>query len=105
MVSQGVQSRTIIEYLVILGAIAFFFGGQYFNTSQGEDAVEDEEPQPLSREKMESLVSPDPHLECQHPPFDVHIFSSSPLIIYVPSFLSKEEQDHMIEIRYAHYLI
>lgn len=102
MATEGIKSRTIIECLAVLGGLYLFLGGHLSGSSQGQTATEDDEPLPLSREKIESLVYPDSHLECKQPLFDAHIFSSSPLIIYVPSFLSEEESEHLVDIRCVH---
>lgn len=100
----GIKPRTIIEYIAILGVIYLLVSGKLNDFFSGEDHGEDDGSLPLSQEKIESLVYPDPKLECGAPGFDVHIFSRSPLIIYIPSFLSFEESQHMIDIRYASVL-
>jgi len=103
MPSDGIKPRTILEYLAIIGVIYFLFGGQLpGRIVPSRQASEEEEPFPISREKIESLVYPDPLLECDPHLYNAHIFSSSPLIIYIPSFLSDEEQKHMVEIRYTY---
>lgn len=35
---------------------------------------------------------------CQHPQYQTHIVSTSPLVIYIENFLSEEEQSHLLEI-------
>lgn len=101
MASEGIKPRTILEYVTILGVIYLFFGGQLSGVFQSQPADQNDEILPISPEKSESLVYPDPALKCRHHPYNVHIFSSSPLIIYIESFLSEEESQHMIEARYA----
>ena len=95
----GVDSRTILGYLAFFGLVFFFFSGRLSGVSQDQQSAEREDTIPVS---TASLVYPDPSLECRPHPVDIHIFSSSPLIIYVPAFLSKQESEHMISIRYEY---
>ncbi|GAB7353122.1 hypothetical protein MBLNU459_g3661t1 [Dothideomycetes sp. NU459] len=95
----GVKPRTILECLAVLGAIYLFFGGQLSGLVDIADVAEQEYgAQPLSQDKIESLVYPDLKLKCTDRQYDVHIFSSSPLVIYIPSFLSEQESEHMVDI-------
>lgn len=41
------------------------------------------------------LVSTD---ECSHPPYQAHILSQSPLVIYLEGFLTPEERAHLTEV-------
>lgn len=98
----GLKPRTVLECLAVLGVLYLFFGGQLSGLVSSDDVSGQEETSiPLSQDKIESLVYPDPKLQCKDHAYDVHIFSSSPLIIYIPSFLSEEESQHMIDIRCA----
>jgi prolyl 4-hydroxylase len=36
---------------------------------------------------------------CSHPPYIVHLFSKTPLVIYISNFLTPEESSHLQEIR------
>lgn len=36
--------------------------------------------------------------ECVHPPYKVHIFSRSPLVIYITDFLTADERAHMLDL-------
>ena len=36
--------------------------------------------------------------ECVHPPYKVHIFSRSPLVIYISDFLTPSERAHMLDL-------
>ena len=38
---------------------------------------------------------------CKHPPYTIHIFSKSPLVIYISNFLTPEERLHLQEISYV----
>jgi hypothetical protein len=35
---------------------------------------------------------------CTHPPYQVHIFSKSPLVIYITNFITTEERAHLLDI-------
>jgi hypothetical protein len=39
--------------------------------------------------------------ECTHPNYRVHLFSKSPLVIYLEGFITKEERSHMLEVAYV----
>lgn len=97
----SIQPRTILEYIAMLGVIYLVVGGQFTGVLQSLDTQQHEETLPLSREKIESLVYPDPQLKCDDHLFNVHVFSRSPLIFYIPSFISEAESQHLIDIRYA----
>ena len=91
--------RTIVEVAVISVIIYLFLGtpglpSSSTSESKGQNDV------PLGRAKVESLVYPDKDLRCQKNEFDIHIFSTSPLVIYLDGFLSEAEADHLIDIRY-----
>lgn len=91
---------TLLQYAAILSAIYVFFNGPFSGVSQDQSTSTDESFDiPLSQEKAEQLVYPDSVLQCEPHSYGVHIFSRSPLIIYIPDFLSKVESKHMIEIR------
>lgn len=49
--------------------------------------------------KTEALVKTAPDLQCPEHNYKTHIFSSSPLIIYVEDFLAEDEVNHLIAIR------
>ncbi len=35
---------------------------------------------------------------CTHPPYDIHLFSKAPLVIYISNFLTLAEREHLKEI-------
>lgn len=95
----GPSIRTVFEWAAILAVLALFFGGtqlqSFFQTTN-----HDREDAPVSQDKIESLVYPDKNLQCpSHDYGDIHIFSRSPLIIYIPNFISDEESQHLIDLR------
>ena len=55
---------------------------------------------PVARARIESLVYPDKDLVCPDHKYDVHVLASEPLVLYIDDFLSDEEADHLVDIRY-----
>lgn len=49
--------------------------------------------------KIEHLVYPSKNLTCPKHDYTTHIFSTSPLVIYIEDFLSAEEVEHLIALR------
>ena len=96
---------TLLQYTAILAAIYVFLNGPFSGVSQGQSSSDESYDIPLSQEKADQLVYPDTNLECNVHPYNVHIFSRSPLVIYIPDFLSKVESKHMIDIRYIKHLL
>jgi len=54
---------------------------------------------PPTTNRSDSLVNPDPNLQCPEHNYRTHIFSTAPLMIYIDDFLSPEETAHLIDIR------
>lgn len=98
---QEFRWRTIVEVAVLAAAIYAFLGApgldgrSLLSSSPGSRKAETPKP----RGKIESLVYPSKDLKCPEHIYDIHIFSTSPLIIYVDGFLSNEEADHLVDIR------
>ena len=99
MSGQSFRWRTVLEVAVISVVIYVFLGtpglpSQLRGTSStGRDV-------PIARAKVESLVYPDKDLKCLRHDFDIHLFSASPLVIYIDGFLSDKEADHLVDIRH-----
>jgi prolyl 4-hydroxylase len=104
MNSQLYHPATLLQYAVILAAIYVFLNGPFSGVSQGQSSSDESYDIPLSQEKADQLVYPDTGLQCDTHPYNVHIFSRSPLVIYIPNFISKVESKHMIEIRYIKHI-
>ncbi|KAI4716159.1 hypothetical protein E4T48_07645 [Aureobasidium sp. EXF-10727] len=98
MNSQLYQPATLLQYVAILAAIYVFFNGPFSSVSQGQSSDEESYDMPLSQEKAGQLVYSDLALQCDGHPYNVHVFSRSPLVIYIPDFLSSAESEHMIQI-------
>ena len=90
--------RTILEVAVIAAVIYFFLGTPGLSNS-GTSDESSITTVPKARAKMENLVYPSKNLECERHEYTTHIFSTSPLIVYVDGFLSNEEADHLIALR------
>ncbi|KAK0899202.1 hypothetical protein LTR02_009813 [Friedmanniomyces endolithicus] len=58
---------------------------------------------PPTTNRSDSLVNPDPNLQCPEHNYRTHIFSTTPLIIYIDDFLSPEETAHLIDISAPNY--
>jgi hypothetical protein len=99
MNSQLYQPAMLLQYAAILAAIYVFLNGPFSGVSQGQSTSDESYDIPLSQEKADQLVYPDPNLQCDAHPYNVHIFSRSPLVIYIPNFISKVESEHIISIR------
>ncbi|KAK5662412.1 hypothetical protein OQA88_8323 [Cercophora sp. LCS_1] len=53
--------------------------------------------QPLSDLSSDQTTSLE-NYECTHPPYKIHIISRSPLLLYLPSFLTPSERSHLLSI-------
>ena len=97
--------RTVVEVAAISAVIYFLLGTPGLRgssltgktSSSLEQTLQDE---PVARAKSDRLVYPEPNLTCDRHDFEIHVFSTSPLVIYVDGFLSERETEHLIEVRY-----
>jgi prolyl 4-hydroxylase len=105
MNAQLYHPATLLQYAAILAAIYVFLNGPFSGVSQGQSSTDESYDIPLSQEKADQLVYPDSDLKCGTHPYNVHIFSRSPMVIYIPDFLSNVESKHMIGIRYIKHLL
>lgn len=57
----------------------------------------------VSQEMLETLVIPNRNLTCgdEHRFKGVHVLSREPLVVYIEGFLSAEEAEHVVEVRYV----
>ena len=100
MSSQPFRWRTVVEFAVISVVIYVLIGTPGLPNSLPSSSS-DEKDVPIARAKVESLVYTDENLQCSEHAFDVHIFSQSPLVIYIDGFVSEGEARHLVDIRYA----
>lgn len=98
--------RTILEVAIISLVIYYFLGTPGFSSSSTSTASSTsriKEPEvPEAKAQIESLVYPDRDLQCPAHLFkNIHIFSASPLVIYIDGFLSEAEADHLVAISFV----
>ena len=94
--------RLPFEYLIPLAFILLLAGGPVQKFLFGAQNHE----QPLSSHEVpildaEKLVFPEKDLSCPTHSFETHILSTEPLVVYISGFLSEQEADHLVEIRYV----
>ena len=95
--------RTVIEVGLISAVIYIFLGTPGLRFSSNENSSTHSEV-PIAKAKAETLVYPAKDLECPRHEFDIHIFSTSPLVVYLDGFLSDAEAEHLVDIRFVHYV-
>ncbi|KXT00736.1 hypothetical protein AC578_8226 [Pseudocercospora eumusae] len=83
--------RTIFEVAAIAAFLYFFLGTP--GLSSPEKSV------PTATAKVENLVyASSKNLECERHDYTTHIFSPSPLVVYIEGFLSRGEAEHLIAL-------
>lgn len=75
--AQLTHSRLLVACLLLALAIVEF--------------VASEQPQQRSRKAP---------YHCKHPTYQVHIYSRSPLVIYISDFITKAEREHLLQVTY-----
>ena len=84
----------MIGYFLALVPLYIFLYQPLYNMIYGPP------PTPPSQLALnESFIALGEPLSCPSHNFDIHIFSREPLIIYITSFLSPEESQHLLAIR------
>lgn len=89
--------RTVVEVALISLAIYLVVGAPGFpsiSTTQTSSPIH----VPVAKARIETLVYPNSSLQCPEHNYDIHIFSSAPLVIYIDGFLSGPETRHLIDI-------
>jgi prolyl 4-hydroxylase len=88
----------MIEIAVISIVIYIFLGAPGFSfTTTKETSTTNS--QHKASPKAENLVYPSRDLICSQRGYDAHIFSTSPLVVYIDGFLSDDEANHLIALR------
>jgi prolyl 4-hydroxylase len=90
----GYLIALIPAYIFVLAPVSRLIFGTDSDASQNE-VLDTSKIDP----KLLSLISPDEVLNCSSPPYNVHIFSRAPLVIYIESFLSDDEASHLVRER------
>ena len=98
MATDSFRWRTVLEVAIISIVIYVFLGTPGLTNSSGGKSPSKIDI-PIARAKTESLVYPDRNLECPRHAYDIHVFATSPLVIYIDGFLSEEEAQHLVDIR------
>jgi hypothetical protein len=55
----------------------------------------------INGEQIPQAPLQDESYTCTHPPYKVHVFSKSPLVIYITNFITPEERAHLLGITYV----
>ncbi|KAK4949512.1 hypothetical protein LTR10_012130 [Elasticomyces elasticus] len=93
---ESLRWRTPVEIGLIAAVIYVLLGAPGLPTWIWPDSTPVHEASP--RAKIESLVNPSKGLQCPKHTYDVHVFSATPLIIYIDGFLSDEEAHHLVDL-------
>jgi prolyl 4-hydroxylase len=94
-----------IYLFVIAPGLRTLFPGQPPAVFFDDDFYRPDEVAPASS-SASNKVKPDgsDELNCADDAYRVHLFSRSPLVIYVENFLSRPETDHLLSIRFIFFL-
>lgn len=97
MAGQAFSYRTVLEVAAISIVIYILLGAPGLSSTKIEPATTSDVP--TAKAKVEHLVYPSKGLQCPRHDYDIHIFSTNPLVLYVDGFLSNAESDHLISLR------
>ncbi|PPJ56344.1 hypothetical protein CBER1_00720 [Cercospora berteroae] len=104
MTTESRTYRTALEIALISLVIYFLIGAPGISsTSTTNSSSTDTNTEPKSfsesnsKAKIEHLVYPSKNLPCPRHSYTAHIYSTSPLMIYIENFLSDTEVEHLIE--------
>ncbi|PIB02460.1 hypothetical protein CB0940_00159 [Cercospora beticola] len=105
MANESRNYRTALEIAVISLVIYFLVGAPGISstsTSTSSSKDTDTEAKTFSesnaKAKIEHLVYPSKNLQCPEHSYTAHIYSTSPLMIYIENFLSETEIEHLISL-------
>ena len=100
MSESRVKYRTVLEIIVIAAVIYVLVGtpGLQFSTSSNQSRSPQDDVS-NARAKVENLVYPSKELNCARRNYEILVFSTSPLVLYIDGFLSEQEADHLIAER------
>lgn len=91
--------RTWTEYAVLGALLCIILSGTSWQSLFGSPSNQRSEVHGmLSQDQSLFLVYPSPDLECPKHALSVHVFSRSPLVIYIPNFVTEDESRHLIEL-------
>ncbi|KAK8198108.1 hypothetical protein HDK77DRAFT_37169 [Phyllosticta capitalensis] len=91
----GLSVGSVIQY-VFLAVVGYILVGSPLQRIflGGRPAAEDD----VVFAKSDHLVIPDESLVCPDYGYNVHILNRDPLVIYMPSFVSRQEAQHLVDI-------
>jgi hypothetical protein len=91
---------SVVQYTVF-GVFAYILAGapllSIFSSDSGVVKTQ------LSFDQAETLVFPEKVLKCPEHKYAVHILSRDPLVVYIEGFLSHEEAEHVVTMRWVAY--
>ena len=101
MSGQPVHIRTVVEIALIAIVIYILLGtpGLQLSSFTGIASRSSHGEVPGAHTPLETLVYPSRDLQCPQHDYNVHVFSTSPLILYIDGFLHEREADHLIASR------
>lgn len=89
--------RTILELTTISAVVYFFLGAPGLSGVLKSSGRHVATPKALVR--PESLVYPNTDLQCKEHGYDIHVYSTKPLVIYIDGFLGGQEAEQLVELR------
>lgn len=92
----------MLSYVVALLACLILLYNQSSNSSSDGNPPRSirRTPRPQINESLLALEDGG-HTVCPEDNYSVHLFSKEPLVVYIESFISKEERAHLLEVRYV----
>jgi prolyl 4-hydroxylase len=92
-----------IYIFIIAPAWRSFFPTEDTENLLGGGDYDDGQALPELNTTDDSFISPEDGvpLTCPGDDYRVHIFSRAPLLIYIENFLSDQEADHLVAVRYV----
>lgn len=93
---------SLIQYTV-LSLLGYILAGApfssfLFGSSSSSSSSSRNKSQAFTGDKSDSLIIPEHNLTCPHHGYQIHIFSRDPLIVYIESFLSGREAEHVVRM-------
>jgi prolyl 4-hydroxylase len=93
---------SLLQYAV-LGLVGYVLAGAPLLSILFGSSSKKHPSQQFTGDQSDSLVVPDQNLSCPFHGYNVHLFSHEPLVLYLAGFLSDEEAEHVVRMRYENY--
>ncbi|KAF2214706.1 hypothetical protein CERZMDRAFT_36869 [Cercospora zeae-maydis SCOH1-5] len=104
MANESRTYRTALE-IAVISLVIYFLVGAPGISSPSTSSSQDTKTEPNksfsasnSKAKVEHLVYPSKDLQCPRHEYTAHIYSTSPLMVYIDNFLSETEVEHLIAL-------